>query len=764
MPDAPALVGEPADTVMIGEAPDVAAALLPSVDYGAIATIPVDEAHALVHAPVLPSSRQVLDSAVAQATMGLGPADASDLRRDVTRALGDDGEERLATLTDWVADRRPYPWADDATTDVLLAVAGPLKLESRSSEPERQVGYLAFERLLDDPRGFVAAAEEAGIPAAAAEHIATGPTVSAQYDRYERFQQTRFVLERLAEVAADRLVEGTPAGEGALAWSDNAVERQVRFGENVGVLGEDVLADIDGATDALFAGRDTLDPSALAAAIALRVTPDRLDEVEQMQILGAANFVNLGESLDARRERAAKVIASFVTLDRAGRPPTERIELERDLRSVHDNLTGGHKHYDAIASFVGIPGEHARKLQDGFEFELTNDASGQAQWGRHWKKKRGVFDTIANIALSLASFIPSPIAPIAALASSVIGAVQAVKSGNLLGIVSAGLGAVGGIANTIGRGVSQATHTAIDFAKRGLGAVRAAVSGDPLAISGALAGLSDDPLAQRVGAGLGIVDSVRSGDPAGIVGAFVGAAEVERSVETATLIDDVPRGGEAGLSPRVLEALAALTDAPLVPGSPEADAYLAGLERLADASGDSESKPVQVRGTSPFDNIAQLLDDVLTGVAAEFLPLEEAFAILAAARTAQPDEFTMVLAATLATGVIDKTAGKAARGTKVFSDQASTLLDMLRGDRRRGPLSLDDAEAALDLAEELGLPHWASEGDVTGTHFAGGAEGEGQAHIHVGRGGGNHFPVHEGVEPREGIGKPDVRGGRKRRR
>ncbi|MEQ9501552.1 MAG: hypothetical protein RIT81_32075 [Deltaproteobacteria bacterium] len=515
------------------ETPDVAPGVLPTVDYSAIPEVVIAEGHALENAPVLPSSSLILKAATTDAASGMGPSDKADLRHAVNRALGEAGETQLEALSDWVAGREAYPWGDDAATDALLAIADPLKLKRGFSDRERTDNFLRFERLVDDDRGFATAAAEAGIPPEAIEHIEAGPTESAKYDRYRRYQQTQHVLDGLAEVASDLLVEGTPAGEGSLAWSDNAVDRQVQFGENVGVLTEPVLADIAGAADALFATGDEVAPEALATAIALRVPPERLDEVEQMQIIGASNYVNLGEDVEARRDRAEKVIASFVTLDRAGRPPTLKSELERDLLSVHENLTGGHKHYDAIAPFVGVPGEHAQELGGGFEFELTNDANGEAQWGRHWKKKKGVFGTIASLALSVASFIPSPIAPIAQAASAVLGAVNAVKNGSLLGIVGAGLGAVTSLAGAVGQGISKAASTAIDFAKKGIGTVQAVVSGDPLAIAGAVAGFSDDPLAQRAGAGIGIVGAAKSGDPAGIVDAFLGAAKVERSLQTA---------------------------------------------------------------------------------------------------------------------------------------------------------------------------------------------------------------------------------------
>ncbi|MEQ9498727.1 MAG: hypothetical protein RIT81_17750 [Deltaproteobacteria bacterium] len=506
----------------------VAPSLAPSVDYAAMEEVPVEVAHDPSVAPVLPT----LDELMRQQRTRLQGADARELVVDrMQKAERVLRRDTLEALPEWAAGKASFPWADAQRSADVQALARALNLTLPASSEEAQARRLRFERM--EKEGFEETARVAGIPADAIEHILAGRNEEDRYDRFDDYHRTAEGLEGFEEVVADALVFGTPAGEGALAWSDNAVERQVAFGVNVGVLSDAVLADIDDAADALFAGSDTLSAEGLATAVALRVSPDRLSEVEQQQIIGATSFVNLGADVDTRRERAAQVIASFVTLDRAGRPPTLRRELERDVLAVHENLTGGHKHYEAVARVVGVPGEHKQALGDGFEFELTNDANGEAQWGRHWKEDQGVFQTIASIALSVASFIPSPIAPFAQAANAVMGAVQAVKSGNVLGIVGAGLGVVTSLAGAVGRGLGAAAGKAIDIAKKGLGAVRAVVSGDPLAIAGAVAGLSNDPLAQRAGAGLDIAGAVKSGDPAGIVDAFLGAAKVERSLQTA---------------------------------------------------------------------------------------------------------------------------------------------------------------------------------------------------------------------------------------
>jgi hypothetical protein len=66
----------------------------------------------------------------------------------------------------------------------------------------------------------------------------------------------------------------------------------------------------------------------------------------------------------------------------------------------------------------------------------------------------------------------------------------------------------------------------------------------------------------------------------------------------------------------------------------------------------------------------------------------------------------------------------------------------------RKPLSVDDANAVLDLAQEINYPGWrAGPGDVASpSNWAGGG---GQPHIHIpGAGRGGHVPVAPGVAPR----------------
>lgn len=322
---------------------------------------------------------------------------------------------------------------------------------------------------------------------------------------------------QLSAEEAARIGSGLTGKVPQTFWQERAVDTVVQRSVEQGKLipeqqqshREVVERVFDAHRQADDSGQKAELPPAVLAALA-RDSGLSLEKLDPQQLLQATRFINEAGSLSEQQARSAKVLDNLKVLE-SGKLP--QLELN-DVKGILWDMArvGGHsldnlkskpgdlqEAYEKVAAgFNSGPGDYKVKIgKHDVKFSVSEDngyveGSGTTKGPGFWGTVGPILKTAVSVGAIGASFlIPGATGAAVALvlrgASAAISAVDAVRSGSVLGAVGAiaqGVGVgLGGVAGAIGnKALESASKTANLIAKgtQGINAVR----------SGSLTGLA----------------------------------------------------------------------------------------------------------------------------------------------------------------------------------------------------------------------------------------------------------------------------------
>ncbi len=154
--------------------------------------------------------------------------------------------------------------------------------------------------------------------------------------------------------------------------------------------------------------------------------------------------------------------------------------------------------------------------------------------------RKSFFQRVLQPILTIASIIPSPIQPFAAIANGVIGGAQALKNGNILGAVASFAGAGAGVAGLAGNTALAGTLGSVCAVTGSVnGAIQAVKTGDVAGLfssvvsgASAMGNLAGTPISSdltRLGTVVSTANAVSKGDFVGALGGVVSLAQSNRT-------------------------------------------------------------------------------------------------------------------------------------------------------------------------------------------------------------------------------------------
>lgn len=530
----------------------------------------------------------------------------------------------------------------------------------------------------------------------------------------------------LTQEEADRIGKGLQGRPPQTFWVDRAINTLNERGQQQGILSEEARKTNQSVTEKLFSPHLEVDPNAprtevppAILAASARDAGLSLEKLDPNQLLSATRFINEGGSLQEQRERMTRVLDNLTILN-AGKLP--QLEVN-DVKGILWDMArvGGH----SIDNIARNPSDLQRAFEDvaqGFnagagdykvkigkhDVKFTVDESQGYVEGSGSTKGPGFWGTVGPIlktavtagAVAASFLIPGAAGATVALvlrgASAAISAVDAVRSGSVLGAVGAiaagvgvGLGGVAQAAGAAGKGLETAAKTA-NLVARGSQGIQAIQSGSIAGLAGGILNLVGSGT-QALGLGgvsgtaLDKLASVsqKAGNNLMYVGAVEGVISSSRQVGTAQAALEAAR---ASGDPQAIEAAQQQLDEAR---RSRTSSLLGGIAVGLSAAGErlhNQQLQIAARG-------ANLGKDLATG---NFAGIGSAVLGIAATRT---DSVTMREFSQLADAGSNFAASVLAE-RKANESVRSAEAELFRARNSGNPEAIAAAEASLDKARQ----------------------------------------------------------------
>ncbi len=530
----------------------------------------------------------------------------------------------------------------------------------------------------------------------------------------------------LTQEEADRIGTGLQGRPPQTFWVDRAINTLNERAQQQGMLSEEARKTNQSVSEKLFAPHLEVDPSAPRSEVppALLAASARdaglsLEKLDPNQLLSATRFINEGGTLQEQRERMTRVLDNLTVLN-SGRLP--QLEVN-DVKGILWDMArvGGHSidniaknpsdlqraFQDVAQGFNAGPGDYKVKIgKHDVKFSVDEnqgyiEGTGTTKGPGFWGTVGPILKTAVTAGAVAASFlVPGAAGATLGLvlrgASAAISAVDAVRSGSVLGAVGAiaagvgvGLGGIAQAAGAASKGLETAAKAA-NLVARGSQGIQAIQSGSIAGLAGGILNLVGTGT-QALGMGgvsgtaLDKLTSVsqKAGNNLMYVGAVEGVISSSRQVGTAQAALEAAR---ASGDPAAIEAAQQQLDEAR---RSRTSSLLGGIAVGLNAAGErlhNEQLQIAARG-------ANLGKDLATG---NLAGIGSAVLGIAATRT---DSVTMREFSQLADAGSNFAASVLAE-RKANDSVRSAEAELFRARNSGNPEAIAAAEASLDKARQ----------------------------------------------------------------